>query len=175
MSLRRYTDRTRKDQDLAEEIKSHLAHEQDFNRARGLSPEEARRQAHLHFGNPRTTRERVWHYRSFAGVEDLLRDLRFAMRALSKTPGITAIALLVLAVGVGVNTAVFSVIDAVLLQPLTYADPQALVTTVVDRRSAEANHVFCSGNAEHEIDVVFAIGTSAADAQRRAIRARAGE
>jgi putative ABC transport system permease protein len=127
MSLRRYTDRTRKDQDLAEEIKSHLAHEQDFNRARGLSPEEARRQAHLHFGNPRTTRERVWHYRSFAGVEDLLRDLRFAMRALSKTPGITAIALLVLAVGVGVNTAVFSVIDAVLLQPLTYADPQALV------------------------------------------------
>jgi hypothetical protein len=50
-----------------------------------------------------------------------------------------------------------------------------LSTTVVDRRSAEANHVFCSGNAEHEIDVVFAIGTSAADAQRRAIRARAGE
>ena len=48
-------------------------------------------------------------------------------------------------------------------------------TTVVDRRSAEANHVFCSGNAEHEIDVVFAIGTSAADAQRRAIRASAGE
>jgi hypothetical protein len=48
-------------------------------------------------------------------------------------------------------------------------------TTVVDRRSAEASHVFCSGNAEHEIDVVFAIGTSAADAQRRAIRARAGE
>jgi hypothetical protein len=53
--------------------------------------------------------------------------------------------------------------------------PQTHSTTFVDRRLAEARHVFCSGSAEHEIDVVFAIGTSAADAQRRAIRAGAGE
>jgi putative ABC transport system permease protein len=127
MSVRRFTDRTKKDQDFDEEIKSHLAHEQDSNQARGLAPDDARRQARVDFGNPRTTRERVWRYRSFPWFEDLVRDLRFAMRALSKTPGITAIALLVLAVGIGVNTAVFSVIDTVLLQPLTYADPQSLV------------------------------------------------
>ena len=58
MSLRRFMHRTRKDEDLAEEIESHLAHEQDANGARGLSGEEARRQARLKFGNPRTTRER---------------------------------------------------------------------------------------------------------------------
>jgi len=127
MSLQRFTDRNKKDQDFDQEIQSHLAHQQDSNLAHGLSPEEARRQARLRFGNPRTTREQVWRYRSFPWFEDLLRDLRFATRALRKNPGITAIALLVLAVGISVNTAVFSVIDAVLLQPLTYADPQALV------------------------------------------------
>ena len=115
---------------MAEEIESHLAHEQDQNAARGLPPQEARRQARLHFGNPRATRERVWRYRSFPLVEDAWRDLRFALGSLARTPGFTAIALLVIAVGIGVNTAVFSVIDAVLLKPLTYPDPQSLVQLV---------------------------------------------
>ena len=127
MSMRRFTNRTRKDQDLAEEIESHLSHAQDANAARGLSPEEARRQAHVRFGNPRATRERVWRYRSIPWLEDLWRDLRFALRGLRKTPGFTIIAVLVIAVGIGVNTAVFSVINTVLLKPHTYPDPQALV------------------------------------------------
>ena len=127
MSVRRYTDRTRKDQDLADEIDSHLAHQQDDNAARGLPPEEARRQARLRFGNPRSVRERVWTYRSIPWLEDTLRDLRFALRSLRKTPGFTVIAILVIAVGIGVNTAVFSVVNAVLLKPLTYPDPKALV------------------------------------------------
>jgi putative ABC transport system permease protein len=127
MNWRRFTDRTRKDQDLAEEIASHLAHAQDANAARGVPPEEARRQAYLRFGNPRATRERVWRYRSIPWLEDLWRDLRFALRGLYKAPGFTAVAILVIAVGIGVNTAVFSVINTVLLKPLTYPDPQALV------------------------------------------------
>jgi hypothetical protein len=130
MTIRRFMYRVRKDEDLAEEIESHLAHAQDANAARGLPPQEARRQARLRFGSPGATRERIWRYRSLPMVEDGWRDLRFAVRSLARTPGFTAIALLVIAVGIGVNTAVFSVINAVLLKPLTYPDPQALVQLV---------------------------------------------
>ncbi len=127
MNVRRFTDRSKKDEDLAEEIASHLAHEEDANAARGLSPEEARRQARVRFGNPRVVQERVWDYRSLPWIEDIWRDLRFALRGLRKTPGFTIIAVLVIAVGIGVNTAVFSVINTVLLKPLTYPNPQELV------------------------------------------------
>ena len=128
MSMRRFMHRARKDDDLAAEIESHLEHQQDANRARGLDAEEARRQARLRFGNPRTTRERVWRYRSFPWIEDLKRDFAFALRSLKKTPVVTLIAVLVIAVGISVNTAVFTVIDAVLLKPLTYPNPQELVS-----------------------------------------------
>ncbi|HWE86455.1 MAG TPA: ABC transporter permease [Terracidiphilus sp.] len=128
MNLRRFRNRNKRDEDFAEEVASHLAHQQDANTARGLSPDEARRQAQLRFGNPRTVREREWRYRSFPWIEDLARDFSFGVRALAKTPGFTLIAVVVIAVGIGVNTAVFSVIDAVLLKPLTYPDPQQLVT-----------------------------------------------
>ena len=127
MNFRRFMNRRRKDQEFAEEIESHLAHEEEVNLSRGLSPEEARRQAHLRFGNPRTVREREWHYRSVPWIEGLRRDFSFALRSLAKTPGVTAIAVLVIAVGIGVNTAVFSVINAVLLKPLIYPNPEELV------------------------------------------------
>src|SRR5207244_2677544 len=64
---------------------------------------------------------------SFVSVESIWRDIRFAVRSLLKAPGFTVVAILVMAVGIGANTAVFSVIDAVLLKPLTYPDPQSLV------------------------------------------------
>jgi hypothetical protein len=127
MSLKRFIHRATKDEDLAREIESHIAHEEDANLARGIVPQEAHRQANVRFGNPRTTRERVWRYRSFSMIEAVARDFRFALRALAKTPGFAVISILVIAVAIGVNTAVFSVINTVLLQPLTYPDPQALV------------------------------------------------
>lgn len=130
MNLRRFSNRKRRDEDFAEEIEAHIRHEEDANLARGLSPEEALRQAHVRFGNQRTAREREWSYHSFAFLEGLRQDLSFALRSLRKTPAFTIIAVLVIAVGIGVNTAVFSVIDAVLLKPLTYPDPQQLVSLV---------------------------------------------
>ena len=127
MSFRRFMHRTRKDKDLAEEIDAHLAHEQDANAARGLSPEEAHRQARLRFGSPVSVRETVWRYRSLPWMEDIWRDLRFGLRSLGKSPGFAMTAIAVIAVGIGVNTAVFSVINTVLLKPLTYPDPQSLM------------------------------------------------
>ena len=128
MKLQRFADRGKRDEDFAEEVESHLAHEEDANLARGLPSQEARRQARIRFGNARTVREREWHYRSFPWIESLWRDLGFALRSLKKTPGFTLIAIVVIAVGIGVNTAVFSVIDAVLLKPLTYPHPDELVS-----------------------------------------------
>lgn len=127
MNLRRFVDKAGKDRDLEEEIESHLAHERDANVARGLDPDEAKRRAQIRFGNPRSTRERVWRYRSIAWIDDLWRDVRFGLRTLGKTPGFAVIAILLIGVAIGVNTAVFSVIDTVLLRPLTYPNPQELV------------------------------------------------
>ena len=120
-------DRTQKDRDFAEEIESHLAHEEDANLAWGHSPEEARRRARVRFGNPRTYRERAWRYQSVPWIEDLWRDFRFALRALKKSPGVVTIVLVLIAVGIGLNTAVFSIIDVVLLKPLPYPNPHELV------------------------------------------------
>jgi putative ABC transport system permease protein len=73
-------------------------------------------------------------YRTFPWLEDGWRDLRFAVRSLARTPGLSTVALLVIAAGIGVTTAVFSVVDAVLLKPLTYPDPQALVQPMTTLR-----------------------------------------
>jgi putative ABC transport system permease protein len=127
MNLRRFVGRKAKDAELAEEIQSHLAHDEDLRTARGVNAEEARRQARVKFGPQNTVREQEWRYRSLPWVEAVWRDLKFVARSLAKTPGFTIVAIVVIAVGIGVNTAVFSVINTVLLKPLTYPDPQSLV------------------------------------------------
>src|ERR1700761_323048 len=127
MNLRRFTERKAKDSELAEEIQSHLAHDEDLRTARGVDAEEARRQARVKFGAQNTVRDQEWRYRSLPWVEAVWRDLKFVTRSLAKTPGFTIVAVVVIAVGIGVNTAVFSVINTVLLKPLTYPHPEELM------------------------------------------------
>jgi macrolide transport system ATP-binding/permease protein len=127
MNLRRILRRWREDAELSQELDSHLQHEADENLARGINPVEARRQAHLKLGNPLVIRERVWETNRIAWLEDTWRDLSYAARSLRKTPGFTCIALLVMALGIGANTAISSFLDALLLRFLPVSDPHSLV------------------------------------------------
>ena len=135
----RFFQRGRWDDERAREMEAHLQHQIDDLVERGLSPRHARAQALREFGNPALLREDIYDANSIPVVETLVRDARYAARILLRTPLFTAAALLTLAIAIGVNTAVFSVVDAVLLEPLPYPQPDrlALVSRSVTRGSAE--------------------------------------
>ena len=119
--------RKRSARDFADEIKAHLEIEADDLQSEGLSDAEARRKARLEFGNVTAAQERFYVKGRWVGLEKVLRDVRFAFRSLSQSPGFTATAILTLALGVGANTAVFSVMNAVLLRSLPVSDPDRVV------------------------------------------------
>jgi predicted permease len=114
-------------QDFAEEIKAHLALEADELKREGLNEDHARWQARREFGNVRAAQERFYLKGRWAGLDRFLRDVRFGLRSLRQSPGFAATAILTLALGVGANTAVFSVMNAVLLKSLPVSDPDRLV------------------------------------------------
>src|ERR1700748_797004 len=128
MNWRRILQRRRSDRDLAHEIAAHLNEERAENIARGISPEEALRVARIKFGSARRVHEDLWQQNSVAPFENLTRDLRYTIRPLARTPGFTLTAILVMALGIGATTALFTVVHSVLLNPLPYPNSSRLVS-----------------------------------------------
>jgi hypothetical protein len=122
--------RDRLDRELEEEIAAHLELAERDARAAGLSADEARRAAHLAFGGLDQVREAHRDARSARAVESLWRDLRHGARAIRRTPVVCVTIVLILAVAIGANTAMFSATAAMLLRPLAYGDPDALVVVM---------------------------------------------
>lgn len=115
------------EQELAREIDSHLALLEDAYLAKGLSPAEAKLAARREFGGVDQTKERQRDARSFRWIADIGGDVSYALRSLKRTPAFTAAAIITLAVGIGATTAIYSVVDRVLLRPLPFLDADRLV------------------------------------------------
>jgi predicted permease len=117
----------RRDRELTDELEGHLRMHVEDNLRAGMNPEEARRQAVMKLGGLEQTKESYRDRRSVPWFDTLLQDVRFGFRVLCKSPGFSAVAILTLALGIGANTAVYSIVDAVLFRSLPFRDAGRLV------------------------------------------------
>jgi predicted permease len=124
-----------RDRELAAELESHLAYHVEENVRLGMAPAEARRRALLALGGLDQTKERYRDRQGIPWLEHLVQDLRFGTRSLRSSPGFTAVATLTLTIGLGANTAVFSLASTLLLRPLAIAEPSRAVHVYTGRSS----------------------------------------
>ena len=127
MGWKRFLQRAKWDRERLQEIESHVEIETDENMDRGMPYAEARAAARRKFGNTTMIREEIYGMNTIAFFDTLGRDVRYGLRALRHNPVFTAVALLTLGIGIGANTAVFSVVNGVLLKPLPYPNAERLV------------------------------------------------
>ena len=127
MRWRRYFVRSRRDEDLSQEISHYIAQETDDNVARGMSLDEARFAAIRKFGSRRAVREAVYERNSVRWLEVVAQDLRYGFRQLRMRPGFALAAIASLALGIGANTAIFMLVDQILLRMLPVESPRELV------------------------------------------------
>lgn len=137
MGWRRFLQRAKWDRERREEIESYLRIEADENIARGMQEDEALAAARRKLGNSTLVREEIYGMNTIVLLDTLGRDVRNGLRALRRNPTFTAVALLTLAIGIGANTAVFSVVNSVLLDPLAYPEPEQLAAVSHNAPGAE--------------------------------------
>ncbi len=131
MRLRYLFQRRRLDDEVAAELAAHLEMLTDRYIAAGVDPVEARRQATRQLGNTALVREDVYQMNSVRWLDTLLQDLRLAFRGFARTPAFAAVVVATLALGIGANVAIFSVVHAVLIKPLPYAEPEQIYSAQI--------------------------------------------
>jgi putative ABC transport system permease protein len=135
MAWTRFFRRSTRDEDAAREIASYIAIETDDNIARGMTPQAAHDAAVRKFGNPTKVREEIYWMNTVRPVDTIWQDLKYAARLLKRDKGFAAAAILSLALGIGANTAIFQLLDAVRLRTLPVTDPQELAVIHFPRGS----------------------------------------